>query len=120
MSDEIVGPPIKKRRPKASEQEKAEWAEGYYQSGLTQKQFAQEHGLADSTLQRWVTESQRSSRRAAEPVEAGLVPAFAEVKLVGSTGGPQWAAELCWPSGMSLRVAADLPAGLLEQLLGAC
>ena len=52
MSDEIVATPIKKRRPRASEQEKAQWAERYYQSGLTQKQFAQQQGIADSTLQR--------------------------------------------------------------------
>ena len=119
MSDEIVVLPIQKRRPRASEQEKAQWAERYYQSGLTQKQFCQEHGIAGSTLQRWVAESQRGSQAAGGPGEAGLAPAFAEVKL-DSSPQPRWAAELCWPSGMSLRVAADLPAGLLEQLLGAC
>src|SRR5205823_3372823 len=100
--------------------EKAEWAERYYESGLTQTQFARQYGIADSTLQRWVAESQHPDQAAVGQVEAGLVPAFAEVKLAGLASQPKWAAELCWPSGMSLRVAADLPPWLLEQLLGVC
>jgi hypothetical protein len=120
MSDEIVATPIKKRRPRASQQEKAEWAERYYQSGLAQKQFAEQEGIADSTLQRWVAENPRPGQAVAIPREAGLLPAFAEFKLLGSPIASDWAAELCRPNGVVLRVAADLPAALLEQLLAVC
>jgi hypothetical protein len=120
MNDEIVSTPIKKRRPRASQQEKAEWAERYYQSGLTQKQFAQQQGIADSTLQRWVAENPLPGQAVASQREVGLLPAFAELKLAVSPIPSDWAAELCRPSGVILRVAADLPAALLEQLLAVC
>ena len=120
MSDEIVATPIKKRRPRASQQEKVEWAERYYQSGLTQKQFALQQGIADSTLQRWVAENRRPGQAVAIQRAAGLLPAFAELKLPVSPTPPDWAAELCRPNGVVLRVAADLPAALLEQLLAVC
>jgi hypothetical protein len=120
MSDEMVAAPIKKRRPRASEQEKAQWAERYYQPGLTQKQFAHQRGIADSTLQRWVAENPRPGQAVAIQREAGLLPAFAELKLPVSPTMPDWAAELCRPNGVILRAATDLPAALLEQLLAVC
>jgi len=120
MSDENVGVPIKKRRPRASEQEKAQWAERYYRSGLTQKQFAQQQSLADSTLQRWVAQNPRPGQAVAIQRAAGLRPAFAELKLPVSPIPSAWAAELCRPNGVVLRVAADLPAALLAQLLAVC
>jgi len=120
MSDEIVATPIKKRRPRASEQEKAQWAERYYQSGLTQKQFAQQQGIADSTLQRWVAEHPCPGQAVTRTREVGLLSGFAELKLPASPIPPDWAAELCRPNGVVLRVAADLPAALLAQLLAVC
>jgi hypothetical protein len=49
-----------------------------------------------------------------------VVPAFAEIKLAPSVERAEWVAELSLPNGKVLRLAKDVPACLLEQLLRLC
>ncbi len=120
MSDEVIEAVVKQRRPRASRQEKAQWAQRFYQSGLPQHQFAQQHGIANSTLQRWVAQHPPTGQADRSPCSAGAVPAFAELKLSAETAASSWAAEVCWPSGLVLRVREELPGALLERLLALC
>ncbi|HEV2115978.1 MAG TPA: hypothetical protein VGR48_08130 [Terriglobales bacterium] len=43
-----------------------------------------------------------------------------EVKVTPPLGVSRWAAELCRTDGAILRLAHDVPPGLLQQLLRAC
>jgi hypothetical protein len=46
---------------------------------------------------------------------------FVEVKLPGlGLEQPRWVAELDLGNGKALRISADVPEGMLEQLLGVC
>ncbi len=96
------------RRSHSSPEERQQWVERFYNSNLSQREFAVRHGIGLSTLQRWVSQSSG----------AHTVPAFAEVKL--PQGSPRWAAELVHSDGTVLRLAHDVPTALLEQLLLTC
>lgn len=98
-----------RRRPRSSAAERAQWAQRYFQSGLTQREFALQHGLRLSTLQRWVVQ------------QAGCTstPAFAELKLPALPGAGSWAAEVVRADGATLRLAHDVTPALLRQLLRA-
>jgi len=96
------------RRPRSNSTERAQWAQRFYQSGLSQREFALRHQFRLSTLQRWLAQN-----------PAATAPtAFAEVKLPGQ---PQpWAAEVVRTDGTVLRLAHDAPSALLELLLRPC
>jgi len=96
------------RRRHCKPEERRRWARRFYRSGLSLRDFAVEHGIVLSTLQRWLRQ---------EP-GADPAPAFAEVKLPGLS--PRWVAELVQRDGTVLRLAHDVPAGLLAQLLPPC
>jgi transposase-like protein len=54
---------VSKRRAKTKAAERNHWAQRYYESGLTQREFGAQHGLQLSTLQRWVAQNpQRRTR----------------------------------------------------------
>lgn len=95
-------------RPHAKPEERCRWARRFYRSGLSQRDFAVRHGLVLSTLQRWLRQ------------EPGIdpAPAFAEVKLPELSA--RWAAELVRRDGTVVRLAHDVPATLLAQLLVPC
>jgi len=97
------------RRRRSTAAERAQWVRRLNQSGLSARQFAQQHRLKLSTLQRWVRE-----HPAAAPA-----PAFAEVLLPDRAGGG-WAAELLRPDGARLRLAAHAPAPWFDALLRSC
>lgn len=113
----IVAPAAiaRKRRPKATLEEKADWAKRFAESGLKQREFCRQHGLVLTTLQRWLARAQGHPWRG-----TGTKAAFVEVKTSPMVGTPRWAAELCGCHGRVLRVAHDVPTELLQQLLGAC
>ena len=98
----------RRRRPRSSPAQRAQWVRRLDHSGLSARQFAQQHRLKLSTLQRWVRE-----HRAAAPA-----PAFAEVRLPELASG--WAAELIRPDGARLRLAAHAPAPWFDALLRSC
>ncbi len=105
----------RKRRPKATLEEKAEWAKRFAESGLKQREFCRQHGLVLTTLQRWLAQAQGHPWGG-----TGTKAAFVEVKPSPWVGSPRWAAELCGGNGRILRVAHDVPVDLLQQLLRAC
>ena len=74
----------------------------YRASGLTQSQFAQQHGLKLSTLRQWIyrPEGQRSPLGTPRP-------AFQEVPLSGLAFLESWAAEVRLPAGIVLRLNAQ-------------
>ncbi len=105
----------RKRRPNATPEEKADWAKRFADSGLKQNEFCRQHGLVLTTLQRWVAQAQGHPWRG-----AGTKAGFVEVKASPSVGVPRWAAELCGSNGRILRLAHDVPADLLQQLVRVC
>lgn len=121
MSEEIVAADARKRRPKSSERQMAEWASRFHQSGLSQAEFARQHGLAATTLQRWVAEHPRvGPPQDSSSQSSTVVPTFAELNVGALVTPCSWAAELSRPNGMVLRVGANVPPTLLEQLLRVC
>jgi hypothetical protein len=103
--------------------DKPQWvriAEQFEQSGLTQKQFAQQQGLPLSTVQSWIYRRRRqASRRPEQPVR--LLPVEVSTAPVPDRGG----VTIVTPRGMSLHVSAgtdvDYIAGLVAALgRGAC
>ena len=96
------------RRPHTKLAERAQWAHRFFQSGLSQREFATQHRLRLSTLQRWL----RQHPAVTAP------PAFAEVTLPAWT--PRWAAEVVRTDGTVGRLAHDAPAAWLQPLWPSC
>jgi transposase-like protein len=88
--------------------ERADWAQRFHQSGLSQVEFARRHDLVLSTLRSWLRQYS----------VCPLPPRFAEVKLPALAA--RWAAEIVRADGTVLRLAHDAPAHLLQQLLPPC
>jgi transposase-like protein len=95
------------RRPRSTAAERAQWVQRYLQSGLAPREFAAQHGLKYSTLQRWVANA------------PAVAPAFTEVKLPPLLAAG-WTAEVVRPSGTTLRLTNAVSSALLEQVLRAC
>lgn len=76
----------------------------YRRSGLTQRCFAQRHGLSLSTFSRWL--------RLARPPGAAD---FVRVALPASPTGADF--ELAWPDGRRLRVPQEFDPAALRALL---
>lgn len=102
------------RRRQSTPEERVEWVRRYEGSGLSQREFADRHGLGLATLRKWITQ-------AGNPVEsAGKNRVlWQELKVEGVPGATRWAAEVVRPDGLVVRVAHDTPSGLLEELLRA-
>lgn len=96
------------RRPYTKPAERARWAQEFFQSGLSLREFAARHRLRFSTLQRWVR----------PPPGVPPPPAFAEVTLPALA--PRWAAEVVRADGTVWRLAHDAPAAWLQHLWPAC
>jgi len=105
------------------------WAQRFFQSGLLLREFAAQHALKFSTLQRWVASSPgvtpgcdknniRSS--SATPVVFTEVSWPLSAGSSASSSSSAWAAELFRPDGSMLRLAHDVSPALLKQLLGSC
>ncbi len=93
--------------------EKAKIVAAYKQSGLSQRDFALEHGIAASNIQRWVGQF-RASAKSAHPAALVEVP-----NLLAAQPGPG-AYRLHFPQGLQLEVARGFEMGevrVLAQLL---
>jgi transposase-like protein len=96
------------RRPRSTATERAQWVQRYLESGVAPREFAAQHGLKYSTLQRWVTQAPAAT------------PTFTEVKLPPLLPTVGWTAEVVRPGGATLRLTNAVSATLIEQLLRAC
>ncbi len=101
------------RRPRSTAAQRAQWVRRFLRSNLSPSEFALQRGLRLCTLQRWI---RQSSGPAAPPV---ITPAFAELKLPDPLPPARWAAELARPDGLTLRLAHDVGASLIRQLVRA-
>lgn len=93
--------------------EKAELVAAYHHSGLSQRDFAHQHGIAPSNLQRWV-----GQREAAAP-SAGPAALVEVPNLLAARLGAG-AYRLHFPQGFQLEVARGFELGevrVLAQLL---
>ncbi len=108
MNDSSVGP----RRPRSNSAQRAQWARRFFESGISPRDFARQHGLRLPTLQRWLKENP------AMPVPLG----FAQVTLppAPQPSHRDWAAEVVRADGSTLRLAHGVAPALLRQLLRAC
>ena len=115
----VASAPILKRRPRATRAEISDWAKRFAESGLGQREFCRQHGLVLTTLQRWLARAEKDGQPGL-PSKAH----FTEVKwaepIHEPDSGYRWAAELCRSGGWTVRLAHDVPPGLVEQLLGVC
>ena len=98
----------------ASEEEKAEWARRYIESGLSLRQFSARHGMGRMALWRWVNKASDKTVMAVDSPG----PAFTEIKLAPMAEPVPWVAELSMADGRVLRLGKEVPAAMLEQLLG--
>src|SRR5512135_1152725 len=114
-SPEVSTLPIRKFFQTPPEQ-RAQWVERFCESGLSLREFSAQHGLGYMSLWRWV----RAQRDETSDQAGPAVPAFAEIKLAPSVERAEWVAELSLPSGKVLRLAKEVPACMLEQLLRLC
>lgn len=98
------------RRARVSAEERGQWVSRYHTSQLSARQFAQQHGLKDGTLQRWIREERQRSPTASEA--AG----FQEVQVSAFASAGAWAAEVLLPGGMVVRLGATATASWMRSL----
>jgi len=104
MKSDVTG---RWRRHRPTAAERSAWVRRFEGSGLTRGEFAQQHGLGRSTLDRW--RSQQAKVRTATPL-------LREVSWAPLLGPPAWVAEVQRSDGLTLRLsAAALP--WLDQFL---
>ena len=121
MSEEPVARvAVPRRKRMSTAQEREEWVRRYHQSGLSVLQFCDEHKFAPQTFYQWLAKHRLAQEVTVVPAVSEALPKFTEIKLEASKSPCAWAAELCRPSGLVLRVGPNLPAALLEQLLRVC
>jgi transposase-like protein len=109
-------------------EERTQWISRYRSSGLSQVQFAQQHGLKLMTLRGWL-HRQRQGRAAstvpqktAAPEPKSPTTTFREIKAAALWPDPLsagWAAEVTWPSGVSVRLRQGAEVSWMKALLGA-
>lgn len=111
---------VARRKRMTSAAERSEWVKRYRESGLSVLQFCDEHKLAPQTFYQWLAKNRFAQGAALVSSDSGPLPAFTEIKLEAASVPCAWAAELHRPTGLILRVGANLPVALLEQLLRVC
>ena len=92
-------------------EERSAWVVRWEGSGQSAREFARAHGLGVSTLLRW-----RRGRREVAAATPGL-PALREVSLGGVLTPAVWVAEVRRPDGLTVRLSAEAPRGLVKALL---
>ena len=97
--------------------EKPQWvriAEQFEQSGLTQKQFAQQQGLRLSTVQSWIYRRRRQASRGPVP-PVRLLPVEVSSTPVAESGS----LEVITARGVRLRVPAGADVDYVARLVAA-
>ena len=121
MSEEqVAAVAVPRRKRMSTAQQREVWIRRYRESGLSVLQFCDEHKFAPQTFYHWLAKNRLAQEATMVSVASEGSPKFTEIKLEPSNTAGGWAAELCRPSGLILRVGSNLPAVLLEQLLGVC
>jgi hypothetical protein len=91
----------------------------YQTSGLTQREFAQQHRVKLGTFQQWIYRP-----RSPDPIARRKPPAFQEVSITEVPFLNRWAAELELPRGVALRLnchpSAEWVGALVQQLGQIC
>src|SRR5438105_3420207 len=116
MNDQAIASAPSAPRKRYRRAERLDWAQRFLASGLTQREFTQQYGLAGSNLSRWVAQA----RHATQPAHPQSSALFREIPLPGSPATASWVAELVQPNGHILRLAGPLSTQLLAQLLSVC
>ncbi len=107
---------VPSRRPHSTQQEREELVAKYQASELTQREFAQQHGVKLGTFQQWIYRPRLPHR-----IGRAKKPAFQEVSITEVPFLNSWAAELQLPRGVTLRLNSQASAewiGALVQKLG--
>ena len=84
--------------------------EAYFSSESTQKDCSAEHGISVAVLCYWLAKYRRKS------TESG---AFLEIHPGGAVAAERPLLEVCYPSGVRLRIFSPLKAAYLDHLLSA-
>jgi hypothetical protein len=105
-----------RRRRRMSAQKRNELLARYKASNLTQKEFASQESIPLSTLTYWLRRL-RASSNSFSSVSAEQV-SFKEVSLPQAVlGSGPWVAEISMGNGRTLRLGAEAPDGLVQNLL---
>jgi hypothetical protein len=94
----------------------------YRASGVGVERFARENGLSPGRLHYWVYQKFRGSIKGRRPKGSRVVPGpvFQEVKLSANAAVTEnWAAEVIWAGGVSIRFSAAAPPAWIGAVLGA-
>ncbi len=94
-----------------------QWVKRFLESGLSIRKFSATHAIPRMKLWRWIQRAQ-TVRGGIDQLSAKVE--FAEIKLPAGPGRSDWVAELSLPDGTVLRLSREVPAALLQQLLGLC
>ncbi len=91
--------------------ESSRWIERYRRSGLSQRTFAQRHGLPVSRLRYWLYHP--------KPVKKSPIPAprLQEIQRNDWTSATPWAAEISLPDGWTVRLRGDFAREAVAALL---
>jgi transposase-like protein len=115
-NDEVLKTVAGSKNSGLSEEEKAQCARRFLESGLSLREFSAQNGLGYMALWRWV----QRERKQAVTVSTSAAPSFTEIQLSAAAPAPPWVAEWSLPNGAVLRVSKEVPAAVLEQLLRLC
>ncbi len=119
-----------KPQRRTSKAERSRIVESFERSGLTRRGFAEQNGLARSTLDYWLKQARRADSSGVPKKTGSGLPArsrsmgmsFAELELVSFAGGSsgEWAVEVVSPQGLTIRFREAPPPEVVVRLLGAC
>ena len=109
--------PQRQRRRHRPQAEIARLVDAYQESGLTQRAFAQRHGLAPATLSHWLQRRPPAKRSAPLPVRPAF-PALVPVAVVEARPASPAPFEVLLANGRAIRVAPGFDGAALRQLLG--
>ncbi len=112
------------RREGVSGADREQWVRRYREGDLGLKRFAERHGLRPAQLHYWIYGARRPAAPERTPTSAAVpTPVFREV-LLPRQQSAEWAAQITWPDGLSLRVAHEADpariAALIEHLRRSC
>jgi hypothetical protein len=117
--------PPKPPPPTCSSEDRGQWISRYPSSGLTQVQFAQQHGVKLKTLRGWLC-LQRRRRAASTIAQKTTAPepkppttTFREIKALALWSGlppTGWVAEVTWPSAVTVPLGASAEALIVRPI----